>query len=419
MIGAAIGAALVGGAIVAASVVSTGQAEGPVTVRQNAGTLELSLGVSSGTVVLKSTTGQVVATQNLTTNGKCLVASSGPELLAITSSSGKVGLVNNGLGVKTKNNCATAEGRIAAGQWLNVALGAYFASQPDVLVDFAELDVEGKFNAALSVTYSDGTEQIALISDSDNGPDSNINSNTRVTIGASKDFSSIRLAAATGEAALDGGGDAAYATYLAAGKVGPLGQALGTDASVFQLVSVEDFEYSIDCLDNVAEIGGAAETGFVRNLNDGATSPADCEDIGVSIDIQEDTVLLTKTTAGLETGTEQNPNARVTINWEPQAKTDPVPDREINFTPSNPNSFEAVQWCVSFTPPLDDNGDPIQADDPDLDPADPGVAVHPADARFENGLLPWCLIHEEIRLLPNGQIQQIQIYDGKGDPMWR
>ena len=74
---------------------------------------------------------------------------------------------------------------------------------------------------------------------------------------------------------------------------------------------------------------------------------------------------------------------------------------------------------MSFTPPLDDNGDPIHADDPDLDPADPGVAVHPADARFENGLLPWCLIHEEIRLLPDGRIQQIQIYDGKGDPMWR
>jgi hypothetical protein len=33
--------------------------------------------------------------------------------------------------------------------------------------------------------------------------------------------------------------------------------------------------------------------------------------------------------------------------------------------------------------------------------------------------VPWCLISDHVDLVANGQVQQVQVYDGSGDPMWR
>ena len=227
---------------------------------------------SSGSVTFTAVDGTKVV-QQISANNQCSVTSSGPELLRFTpsaSGSPTVGLVNNGLGVRTKNNCAVAAGRIGEGQALGVALGGFFPD-PAIVVDVAELDIEGKFGASLRVTYDgNSTEELPLTTDADNGPDSSIGANTRVTIGSDANFRSVVLQASSGAVALDGGGDASYQTYLNAGRVGPLGQQLGTAASVYQLVSVEEFDEAVDCLDEVSAtlIGFAADSAtFVRDLN--------------------------------------------------------------------------------------------------------------------------------------------------------
>jgi hypothetical protein len=391
------------GFVGAASLTASGADPPPVELKQGRGTLALALSGSSGTVTFTAVDG-TEEVQQISANNQCRVTSSGPELLTFmpsASGSPTVGLVNNGLGVRTKNNCAVAEGRIGEGQALGVALGEFFAD-PAIVVDVAELDIEGKFGASLHVTYDgNSTKEFPLTTDADNGPDSSIGANTRVTIGSDANFRSVVLRAASGEVALDGGGDASYQTYLNAGQVGPLGQQLGTAASVYQLVSVETFDEAVDCLDEVSAtlIGFAADSAtFVRDLNDGAESPDDCDDIGVTFEIQDEGVLLRKSSIGLNTGQLEAVNATVEIVWTPQAAAMPLPVRQINFEGDANGTFEDVQWCSSY----DASGE---------------TWIHPV--RSDGSEVPWCLISDTATLLVDGSVQQVQQYHGRGDPYWK
>jgi hypothetical protein len=395
---------VIAGFIGVASLTASGDDPAPVQLEQDRGTLALALSGSSGTVTFTAVDGTQV-TQHISANNQCRVATSGPELLTFTPSatgSPTVGLVNNGLGVRTKNNCAVAEGRIGPGQALAVALGGYFADSA-IVVDSAELDIEGKFGAALGVTY-DGlvAETFPLTTDADNGPDTGVGSNSRVIIGSDVNFRSVVLRAAPdGEVGLDGGGDASFETYIDAGQVGPLGQQLGTAASVFQLVSVEEFDHAVDCLDAVSAtlIGFAADSAeFVRGLNDGAESPDDCDDIGVTLEVQDDGVLLRKSTTGLSTGQPEAVNATVEIVWTPQAAEVPPPARQINFDGDPNGIFEDVQWCTTYD-------------------AVAGTWNHPL--RSDGSEVPWCLISDTATLLVDGSVQQVQQYHGRGDPYWK
>lgn len=395
--------AVITGFVGFASLTASGDDPPPVQLEQDRGTLALALSGSSGTVTFTAVDGTQV-TQQISANNQCRVATSGPELLTFTPSatgSPTVGLVNNGLGVRTKNNCAVAEGRIGAGQALAVALGGYFAD-PAIVVDGAELDIEGKFGASLGVTYDGVVDEVfPLSTDADNGPDAGVGANSRVIIGSDVNFRSVVLRAPGGEVALDGGGDASFQTYVDAGQVGPLGLQLGTAASVFQLVSVEEFDHAVDCLDSVSAtlIGFAADSAeFVRGLNDGAESPDDCDDIGVTLEVQDDGVLLRKSTTGLSTGQPEAVNATVEIVWTPQAAEVPLPVRQINFEGDPDGIFEDVQWCTTYD-------------------AVGGTWNHPL--RSDGSEMPWCLISDTATLLVDGSVQQVQQYDGRGDPYWR
>jgi hypothetical protein len=395
--------AVIAGFIGVASLTASGDDPPPVELEQDRGTLALALSGNSGTVTFTAVDGTQV-TQQISANSQCRVATTGPALLTFTPSatgSPTVGLVNNGLGVRTKNNCAVAEGRIGAGQGLAVALGGYFAD-PEIVVDRAELDIEGKFGASLGVTY-DGVvaEVFPLTTDADNGPDTGVGANSRVVIGSDVNFRSVVLRAAGGEVALDGGGDASFQTYVDAGQVGPLGQQLGTAASVFQLVSVEEFDHAVDCLDAVSAtlIGFAADSAeFVRGLNDGAESADDCDDIGVTLEVQDEGVLLHKSTTGLSTGQPEAVNATVEIVWTPQPAEVPLPARQINFEGDPNGIFEDVQWCTSHD-------------------AVAGTWNHPV--RSNGSEVPWCLISDTATLLVDGSVQQVQQYHGRGDPYWK
>ncbi len=374
-----VGALALGGAAVFSA--SGPQASAEISPPYSAeGLIRLHLSGTAGTVTYE-VDGAVVATQTISSD-RCKVSSSGAQLLTFTPSKGDVGVVSSGLGVRTKNNCNTDTGRIALGQSLTVSLGPDFAGP--VGITKAELDIEGKFGAHLSATV-DGTTVASnpdLTTSSDNGPDSGPGDNTRVTIvpptgvGA---FRSLRVAPTVGAISLEGGGD--YSPTP------------GANDTLFFVNS--EWLDDLDCLETrpAAVIGGSAlEASITRNDN-----AEDCEDIGINFEILDEGVLLEKTGEGLETGAVQPVRAQVTITWAPFTPTTPENDwRQINFTPitdPEPESdWEDVQWC--------DGQDEFEN------------WVHPPDT-------PWCLISDYSVLNDEGQIEQIQVYDGAGDPMWR
>ena len=367
--------------------------------------MRLGLGVSGGMIRFVPTdTSQATITEAVTVNGKCGAATTG-SLLTITAAGGSqgLGLVTRGLGVRQKNTCSAAEGRLGGSERLAVALGTAFG--PDVFVVDAELDMEGKFNAGLNLSL-DGAAPIGrpLASSSDNGPDSGIGDNDRVLLSTSQSdvsaFRSVTLAASGGELALEGGGDATYGQYAAAGKVGPLGTAAGTADTILRLVRVKEFADDLSCDETRAAtvVGGSASGATVTRLEN--VGGGACEDVGVTFEVLDEGVLLDKGTRGLATGTVQSVQANVEIVWAAQPAQVPLPAREINFDPTDPAGWETVAWCTAWDPMTQ-------------------TAVHPADARFPGGVLPWCLVEEHVELQSDGTVVQIQLYDGAGDPMWR
>jgi hypothetical protein len=398
---------LVVGASVAVftSSVSPAAGEGPVKQVDDVGVLRLHLAGSGGTITFTPNGASVpTATQAVTVTGKCGASTTGPlASLTIVGGTQGMGLVTNGLGIRQKNTCSSAEGRTGGAERLTLALGAKFAD--DVFVADAELDIEGKFNAALSVSLDGGSAVTKpLVNASDNGPDSGLGDNDRVLISETQAnverFRAMTLGAATGEVSLEGGGDASYAQYQGSGRVGPIGTALGSADSVFRLVRVHEFADDLFCQETKTAtlIGGSATSaGITRLPNSGGQA---CEDVGVTLEILDAGVRLDKGTTGLNTGTPQNVNALVDIAWTAETANVQMPVRQINFTPDDPTKWENVKWCLSWNPVTQ-------------------TATHPPDGRFPGGVLPWCLVDDHVVLQGDGTVVQTQKYHGDGDPMWR
>lgn len=372
------GALAIGGAVAFSA--AAPQAAAEITPPYNeAGVVRLHLSGTAGTVTWE-VGGDVVAKQYISST-RCKVNVTGDRLLTFTPSTADVGVVNSGLGVRTKNNCNTDTGRIVVGQSLTVSLGADFAGPVGIVK--AELDIEGKFGAQLSATV-DGTalSPIPLTTSSDNGPDSGPGDNSRQTIvppASVGPFRSITLQPTVGAISLEGGGD-----YSATA---------GANDTLFFVDS--EWADDLDCLETrpAALIGGSALEASVTRLD----NETECEDIGINFEILDEGVLLEKTGEGLDTGALQPVRAQVTIKWAPFTPTTPEADwRQINFTPitdPEPESdWEDVQWCLG----QDEHGN----------------WIHPDDT-------PWCLISDYSPLNEDGKIEQVQVYDGAGDPMWR
>jgi hypothetical protein len=387
------------------SSVSPAAGDGPVQQTEEVGVLRLRLAGGGGTITFtpQGATAPTVS-QSIPTTAKCGASTTGP-LATLTSAGGTqgLGLVSNGLGVRQKNGCSTAEGRISGAERLTLALGPTF--DDDVFVADAELDVEGKFNTSLRVSL-DGAAPVSrsLRNASDNGPDSGVGDNDRVILSTTQadvePFRAMTISTSPGELSFEGGGDGTYAQYQSTGRVGPIGTALGTADSVFRLMRAHEFADDLFCQEtrNAAVIGGSATSADVTRLaNDGGQ---ECEDVGVTLEVLDDGVLLDKGTTGLTTGTPQAVNAIVEIVWTAQTAEVPLPAREINFDPDDPVGWETVQWCDSW--------DPVTQ-----------TAVHPADGRFASGVLPWCLVDDTVELQGDGTVVQVQHYHGDGDPMWR
>jgi hypothetical protein len=356
----------------------------------------------SGSLSRHDADGALVETIDFDINDKCKLLNAtelGGLLNIAPVGSAAIGLVNNGLGVRTKNTCSPTNGRLDQGQAFIMTLGAALQSD-SLVIDYAELDIEGKFGASLiSTTDANAPEIIALSASSDNGPDSGPNDNNAIPIGTSEpdnDFVQLRIepvADGKGEIGLDGGGD-----Y----------QVPADHTSIFHLVQIGEFEYSVDCGDTFAEFGTGMvqDITFVRNDNEGAVAGDECLPIGASINGDSTGVQLGKTTTAAE-GTPQAVQARLGITWLADGSSPNVEDellREVDFLDGS--GFQPVPYCVSYIP--DPLADPALGA---LDPDHPGTVTFPANT-------PWCLISDQ-RVLSGGLIVQTQIYSGAGDPNWR
>lgn len=303
------------------------------------------------------------------------------------------GLVSNGIGVRTKNNCATGNGQVDTSQSLTFTLNLANSNfGPTYAIELAEVDVEGKQDADLAYRLDDGAEQTAILnSSSDNGPDSGTGDNTLVSITPAEPFLSVAFAPAGGGKELisvEGGGD------------GPLSggserASLGVNQTLFRLVTSQTFDGNLLCGDEKVPTSiagdGPALDGLVTRGSD-LKSNDPCEAVPYIFQIQDDSVYFDYLDGG------EGAQFIVRIDWDP---SDPIvnpiapPIREIDYTDDGVENYVPGVACVSVSG---------------------GVYVHPTDAAGDD--IPWCLIDHDIELTEDGW-QQIQWWHGQGDPRWR
>ncbi len=90
--------------------------------------LRVQLRTAGGTISFTPTgAAQPTISQAVTTTSKCAAATSGT-LATLTASGGTqgLGLVSNGIGVRQKNTCSSAEGRVSGTESVTLALGSAF-----------------------------------------------------------------------------------------------------------------------------------------------------------------------------------------------------------------------------------------------------------------------------------------------------
>jgi hypothetical protein len=331
-------------------------------------------------------TGGQVLTQTITAKNCVASLSRTPSLVTLlpTPSTGALGLVEDGLGVKAGNDgtgtpCGLVDG---TGQALTLSLvnASASAALRNKLIDFAELDIEGKFDVtvrarALLAGDEVWTDILPTGTGSDSGPDSGDGDNYRWRIDPPNfDTLVLTVDASTpnGSFSLEGGEDGTAAK--------PLGASLGTQDTVFQLT---DFTGVIDCGETAPTVGGGDSplATFSRGQNDNCTP--------IPYLLRSDpnnSVLLQKNASG-----QQGANFLLEITWEPEPLVLPLRVTTIDYgTPGGPIP---IIGCVGTpdNPQLPPGRDPIQT---------------------------WCLASQQWVLAGGGNIKVTEAYFGAGDPRW-
>ena len=317
------------------------------------------------------------------------VATVAPGALAFTTSpaGSRLGLVADGLGVKASEgngqSCGRADG---TAQVLTLALAGPLADRE---IDFAELDIEGKFNAQVRAElYLDGrlqhTEDLPTGTRSDSGPDSGDNDNYRWRLPAEGSgfvlFDRIVLKNAPiapgGAFSLEGGADGT--------APGPLGQALSTTDSLFHLTDIDGV---LDCGDTATESGeDRPDADLARGENKLGTS-AQCVAIPYLLrtgNEGEDQFAELLKDLGNQAALE--PTFTLKTIWEPEPATYPI-SRNTQIDYNDGAGPQPIQWCGGF----------------------------PGDPTLPAGQL-WCLSGQSSVPAGDGFIIVTEHFYGAGDP---
>lgn len=354
-------------------------------------------------------------TQSVTSAGGCGLnaASLNGPLVKLTAENGSVGFVADGFGVRgTGEGTGQPCGRIDGNQKLSVELGSKFtpATGTKRIADFAEIDIEGKFDARFTITGTFGSSTKTESYDtaaggSDSGPDSGDGDNFRIRFPKTGKFlfSKLTFAPTSGAVSVEGGADGTRActtqdssecTFpVATGTTGSLGQQLGTMDSLFHLIK---FDRTLNCGESETQSGGTTvPTNTLERLaNDGGP---DCAAVPIDLDASiagsDQLVSLRKDLTGQATA-----QFSWTVTWTPEVTTLPVKVTQFDFGAG----YQAIQWCL--------------ADDGDADsfPERPPTASTDDDP---SAVDPWCLTSQHSDLdNATGKITVKEIYFGIGDP---
>ncbi|MEP6661155.1 MAG: hypothetical protein ABJD24_14655 [Acidimicrobiales bacterium] len=303
------------------------------------------------------------------------------------ASQGKLGLVGHSLGVQVKGEgngtpCGQVNG---VGQALDLKLAGTLA---DHAIDYAELDVEGKFGVTVKAQLLfDGaivrTETLPT-GGPDSGPDSADGDNFRWRLPALSTtvvyFDEIKLtvdaATPSGAFSLEGGSDG-----TAAQPAPSLGATLATTDSLFHIADVDG---TLHCGTSAPTEGGTGGTPVVTiSLKSGT----DCQDVPYSLSTsnQDGNQAIAFSKLGAPNNIYQ-----ADITWPIEASAYPVPPTQIRY--SNADPPHALKWCG-------------------------GTAAAPVPVTGE----AWCLFFHQA--VPAGDEAHMQVTEkllGKGDPgYWR
>lgn len=340
------------------------------------------------------TLGTLGAEQAIDISRRCLVTSDS-SLVSIATGVGSqaVGAVSNGLGVRTKNNCARDQGRINTNQMLTFELTSAEVFPEDIFIKSAEIDVEGKFGADLAYVLDGSIEGTAdLPNNSDNGPDAGIGDNNIVTIAPEEVFSSISLSPdGEGEVAIEGGGDGTI-------PGGGLRTAFGVNETLFELVTIEEFDGIVDCGDPVSTGDGSTAPGatFTRGDDNHLNKPGggECDElIGFNLSSEVNGTQ----TITFEFQEEELPSWFGEFTWVPETAVIPVPATQIDAD-SDGTLDGDLMWCDGLSG--------------DIDP-ETGMEI----PNLPEGA-DWCLTGQQTELLSDGLIQVTQQVYGLTDPRW-
>jgi hypothetical protein len=379
----------------------------PITVTEDFGILRLELRTSTVRVIFSPADGSEDVTQTFSRNSKCAITPSGEELLTITANASGPGSVGNNMGVRNNDNCGllgVPAAIVSQSEVLTLALGAYFDDetlQSTIAISRAELDVAAIHRSNLGVSLDNGAfATYVLPNNRGSFVDQGLKDNNRVVVDGSTPATSFRsiglrsvptnVPAALAGISLNGGGDGSFGQYQGKGLISTLGSNHETPDTIFSLVKETEYADSLSCEDT--EPSAAIGDGAALDATVTWIPPENCQDEGVALDfdITDDGVILNK--AYLNMTDEQIAALRfqVTITWAPSAPE--ALAREISFTPPFADeTFVPVQWC----------GEEVG-----------GFPTHPEAT-------PWCLVENHEVLRPDGLVDQVQVYDGLGDPMWR
>ncbi len=412
--GFAIASLVIAGVVGVTSLSVSGQTPSPPPTVPYA-TLTINITDRAGSVTLELLDGKTY-NQSILTTQPCATLALGPitdgtdtypgtllDFTPIAGSGASVQIPGDGIGVESGQNCGTPAGLLGPGEKLQMSLGTFAAYDTnedtvgnEVTVGSASLEI-GRSRPAdpkdLKVSFDSGT--------------------TESTFPVAVGVSTVQVGEFTSSI-----------TIGSTANQNSRGLSLRGQTS-FALVAPIPYAEAVFCSDDpvpaedVAETGPAAQDAtFTRGDNNaagGGVTQEGCDDIGVTLQIDEDGVFLDKGTVGIFTGEPQDVNATLEITWtplDPESATLAADlDREINFFPEAPvadpgNVFVPVQWCLSSAL----EGTTLTAVHPQF--------VGPSNHPFAGDEVPWCLVSNE-ETLTDGGIVQVQLYHGKGDPRMR
>lgn len=369
-----VGIGLASGLVIASAVgiTSMTSAQGGADEGPAAPTITIELENRLGTVTYRPVEGEPV-TQSIKAIEPCNVQTEGPELLIFTPTgpdNATTQLPSGGLGVGLPTSCGENAGFISTGQTLTVGLGSYFLDEDGDFANsilMAELQILSKRNASLTTTPGEPT----IVSTSSD-------TFTATVVG---DFTSITLAPTGGNGP-------------------PQQRGVSLTGAVFTLEAPSEFDAAVFCGDTYSapEPGDAATSAeFERLPNekkpDDANEP--CEDIGVTVEIRSDGVFWDNSEFAL-TGTPQNVQALVTIEWAPVAPSVANTTKlEINYEGTDvEEDFVPAVWCESYE-----------------------VVNGEVTATLPSGV-PWCLV-SSTSVLDGNQVFRTTVFYGAGDPVGR